>query len=389
MRNSSKTIALVIAVVSLGVGCVEPPMASPNSDEGHLFIDLEESLAVGWESEVLIMGPATGQQHCDDMRGCYPDSEKVEMLDVTSTDPAVVSVEGFESDAYGESDAVRLELEIHQEGEASLEFQFEVEGREPPVADDGNQGEEQDQDIEADRDDEADDDAGVWSDSYGVEAREVESVQLSRILDEVDSNGPYGLCPESGDGTYLMNSLDDYAVDLRLEKLDDQGNMLRGSGKLPFDIDPEEAVDLEEKDEAHHQVTMTPNEFGTVTISPEDGGSDFESSFMSLAEVSSLDTKLFRLNDEGIRAAEATRLVVDGIYEVAAKPELDSGAALCGGAVETSVESLTPATCEVVGEMADTGNPAITATHGGECHLRIALGDGVVEDWAYSVEYDW
>lgn len=394
MRICIKNMALAVGFLGLAVACVEPSLAGPNSDEGHLYVDLEQSLAVGWDAEVLIMGPPTGEQHCDDVRGCYPDSEEIEMLDVTSTDPSVVAVEGFEADRYGESQAVRLDLQILEEGEASLEFQFTVDGRQPPADDESDGGESANQTSDTDQNGEEEDvdgdgDSGVWSDSFGVEARQVSSVQLSRTVGESDSSGPYSLCPETGPGTYLMNGLDDYDVELHLEKLDEQGNRLRGSGKLPFEIEPEGAVELEISDEVGHPVIMKPNQFGTVTVAPTGAGKAFKASFASLAEVSSLETRVFRLNDEGIRAAEVTGLVVDSVYEVSAKPEIDGDAPLCGGAVETTVESLTPATCEAVGEMADTGNPAITASHGGECQLRIAVGDELVEDWVYSVEYGW
>lgn len=371
------------ALIATAMACVDDSTMTPNSDEGHLFIDLQKPLAAGWESEVLIMGPSTGGEHCDDDRGCYADHMPLTMEEIRSTDASVVEVKGFGSEDYGEVEVIRVDLEMMQEGEASLEFEFDVDGDYEPNSQ-----------QEDDPDDNTEDDSEWIEDSFGIEVREVSSVRLARILDDVEPTGPYGQCPESALGTYVMGHIDEYTVSLRFQKLDSEGNVLRGTGAFPFEKQPEEAVAIEEIDEAHHLVQMRPKEFGTVTLEPTMPGSPFRAHFVARGDIQDMDVSLRLLLEDGSRGAEAMVLGVDHFYEVDARPRVPEGGPLCGGAVQTSARSLTPAICEVRGEVMDSGNPALLASQIGECHLEITLhgaggGQGLVRQMVYGVEPTW
>lgn len=381
-RNIELAVALaaVLLVAAGAAGCVEDSdLEEPNSDEGHLFVDLEEALAVDWQSEVLVRGPSTGGEFCDDELGCYPEHETLEMKAVESSDPDVVEVEGFEPDTYGQAEAVRLDLEVVGEGEATLEFRFEVPGAD--IADQTGEGDHQEG-------------SEVLTDSFDVTAREVAAIRLSRMLEHSDPQGPFGQCPERGPGTYLMATLDDYTIPLQLAKLDDQGELLRGSGEFPVDVQPEGAVEVEEFDESNHLVTIRPRQFGQVELIPDGGGSSLEATFASLGDVTEMDVALHQVNEHGQRIGETDTMYAEYPYELEALPRTGADAPLCDGQVQVHVDSLTPAICDVYGELQTTGNPLVVAEHGGECRLRVTMegaagGGGLVEDRAFGVEYNW
>lgn len=334
----------------------------PNSDKGHLFVELEQALAVDWQAQILVRGPMGANGHLP-----------LKMEEVRSTDTSVVEVEGFEATTEGEQEAIRLDLEILGQGEARLEFEFSVDG-EYEI-----DGEEAPQEL---------------TDSFAVEAREVSSVGLSRMLEEVNPQGAYGRCPQSGLGTYLMDHLEEYVVNLYFEKRDAEGNLLRGSGKFPFEITPEGAVELEEVDERRHIVEMRPRAFGSVKVEPTRSGSPLEAHFKRVGDITQMEARLHLLNQEGRRSGEASAMVLDGLYEVEIRPHLPEGGPLCGGAVASEVQSLSPAICDVVGQVVDSGNPAIVANQIGECHLRLTLegaagGQGLVEEPFLEVQPAW
>lgn len=366
-------LALMAAVFAVGASCVEDPTTVPNSDRGHLFVDLEHALAAGWDSEILIRGPATEGQHCDEELGCYPDHLPIEMKDVTSTDPSVVEVKTFKAQSYGEVEAIRLDLEVGQPGEAVLEFEFSVDGE-----------------YEVDEEDPSD----SIRDSFGVEARAVSTVALTRMLGEADPQGPYGQCPESALGTYLMSHLDEYVVNVYFEKRDADGNQLRGSGPFPFDVQPQGAMEVGGVDESRHLVELRPRAFGTVTLEPTMPGRAFEAHIASRGDITEMEAQLYLLNEEGRRAGQASALVLDHVYEVDIGPHIPGGGPICGGAMATSVESLSPAICDVVGQVVDTGNPALLAGQIGECHVRMTLegaagGQELVETRFLQVQPNW
>lgn len=358
-------VGLGVLTASLAVmtSCVEDPTTIPNSDRGHLFVDLEQDLAAGWQSAVWIQGPIERRAHLP-----------LQMEEVSSSDSSVVKVEDFEWVSEEHNEGVRVDLDVVGAGEAVLEFKFSVDG---------------DYEYESEGQQEE-----LIYDSFGVQAREVSSVGLSRMLEEASADGPYGQCPESGLGTYLMNNLDQYVVQLYFEKRDDEGNLLRGKGKFPFEIKPEDAVEIEEIDESGHLVELRPRKFGTVTLEPTMAGRSFEAYFVSGSDVTEMEAQLYTLNQEGRRAGEAAALVPDGLYEVAIGPHIPEGGPICGGAMEATAQSLTPAICDVVGQVVDTGNPALAVTEMGECHLRMTLegaagGQGLVEEVTLPVEPNW
>ena len=429
MKYWSVVTLILIAAAMVLTSCVrDANIATANSDKGHLFIDLDDPLAVGWESEIVVLGPATGEQHCDNEHGCYSDHLPVEVNEVTSSDPSVVEVVDFKSEDFGEVETIRITLNSLSEGEARIELSFDVDGYSPGE----NTGEAQQslQDDQEDAEDNADEDVGEdeqedteenaeedvgedeqedaednaeenvggdsdWlSDSFEVETREVSSVRLSRLLEDVDPAGPFAQCPASDPGTYLVNHLDDFALQLKLEKIDDRGNLLRGTGKFPFDVEPEDAVDVEVVDEARHLVVLRPQTHGLVEMTPTENGVPFEAYFTAAGEVNDMTVALHALTDQGTRGGETSFMVVNYIFELEVGPYLPTDAPLCGGIMESSVQSLTPAICDVVGTVQDSGNPALLSEHGGECVLRITLegaanGHGLVEDVRVPVHYDW
>lgn len=378
-------------------GCVvDEPTTEPNSAQGHLFVDLDKPLAVEWDSEVLLFGPPTGDEHCDDELGCYSDHYDIEMHDVVSSDPSVVEVRNVAVESYGQVEAVRLDLRGVATGETQLEFVFSVDGDySPDDEDDGDEstdGETEDQSENAET--EQQEQPQRFVDSFPVESRNVSSVRLARPVEDVDPDGDYAQCPRSGPGLYMMRHIDEYAVQLGLEKIDDRGELLRGSGQIPFDIEPEDAVEIEEIEDAPGLVKLTPQQFGHVEMTPTQAGVPFEAHFVHTGAVSTMDTRLYLLTEHGGRQGEASVMIVDEFYEVEVAPSLTVDAPLCGGAMESTVESRTPAICEVAGPAQTTGNPVVIAGHGGQCHLRVTLegaagGHGLEEDYRYSVEYDW
>lgn len=385
MTTAIRTTAVMVCAVALvAAGCVEESTEQPNSNEGYLFVDLEHRLAVDWQSRVLVRGPATGGENCDPVLDCYPNHRKLDMKEVTSSDPDVVEVVDFEPDNYGEADAVRLDLDVVGEGEATLEFRFGIEGVDP--------GDYDSSDEEDDRTDIPDD--GVFVDSFDVAARQVAGTQLRRRLDEVDPLGPYANCPETDAGIYLMDGLDQYTVQLEFIKFDNEGNPLRGSGDFPVQMDPEDAVEVVSVDEPRHRVEIRPRNFGSVEMTPPGSNNPLEAHFVSLGDVSQMDVVLHQLARDGSRAGTNEVMFVNYLYELEARPKLGADLPLCGGAVPTEVDSLTPAICDQQGVVESTGNPAVAAANGGQCRFQVTLHRGssapeLVENHSFSVQYNY
>ena len=369
MKLRAYSAIVVVASLSLSA-CVETPSAQPNSDFGHLFVDVEEAFAVDWEANILVRGPATGGTVCDDMQ-CMPAHRVVDVEEVASVDPEVAEVTGFETVSFGEVQFLSVELDVVGAGEATIELAFTVEGYDPE---------------DAERDDE-----DRLIDSFGIEAREVASIDLSRVVSS-DDKSPYRSCPATGSGIHLLDDLSSQKTLLRLEKRDDEGELLRGSGNFPFDIEPEEAAAVEDYDEARGLITVEPRQWGDVVLQPHTDGSALQMRYARFSEVISTDTRLYAIDQLGGRMGEVTELVVDYVYEVETRPNLPADQALCQGAGAVRVETLTPAICDVVGWLETTGNPAVVGFYGGECHLEVELfspggTSAVVENWAYLVVY--
>ena len=396
MNSQRVILAFGLCTVAGLWGCVESSISGePNSDQGYLFVELDEALAVDWQSEVLVKGPATGAEHCDNERGCYLDHQPLEMHEVVSSDPEVVEVREFKDDSYGDTDAVRLMLDVVGEGEATLEFRFDAEGIAVDDATEGEEAEDSDGASDSDGDDGADaGESESIADSFSVEAREVASLHLERRVGDVDPAGPYGLCPSTGAGTYLLSQVDEMQLEMGFEKLDAGGRRLRGSGGFPVDIEPDDAVEVVDVDEPNHSVTIEPTQFGSVTMTPEGHDQSVEHHFLRAGDLTAMDARLYRLDEQGGRAGATSTMIVDAIYEIEALPGLSGDQPLCGGRVATSVNSMTPAICDEVGVMETTGNPAVTAAHGGVCRLRVSLetgtaGASLVEEHTYDVQYSW
>ena len=370
--------ALVLLAATLG-GCVEnQPSVTPNSDGGHLFIDLEAPVAVGWTSEVVIFGPATGGQHCEEGFGCYADHHPIQMGEVISSDESIVEVLGFEVQQYGAVDGIRVDLEAHQEGEVTLDFSFTVEG----VESETDEAQEEDQEQIG----------GPVVDSYTVETREVAHMRLARETGHVNPLGPYGTCPERGEGAYLMDVPGEYDILVQMQKLDERGNLLRGFGQFPFEIEPEELVEVQMENESLHQVRLTPKDYGTMTITPEMGGDPFINHFVPVSDVQSLEARAYGLGGQGGRGSEVVQFSEGRFYEFVLAPVLN--VPLCGGRMDVQVQTLTPVICEPAGQLQDRPNEAIAAHHAGDCLLRLTApaaggGEGLVQELVIPVQHDW
>ena len=387
-----QVVAVTAWLALAGWGCPveDPALAQPNSEEGHLFVDLEDPLAVDWETEILVFGPSQGGEHCDGERGCYPDHMTLKEVEVSSSDPEIVEITSVEVEPYGEVQALRISVAARGTGEAYLEFEFSVEGEYPPPEEDEGDQEEDQQALQ----EESSPEGERLSDRFVLEAREVASVRLVRRVDGVDPAGPFGECPRSEQGVYVMANLEQYSVTVDLEKIDDGGTPLRGSGEIPFEIIPEGAVELEEVDDRGEQIRLIPREFGAVELQPTRAGVPFEVYFARLGDIDEVDVQLYGLTDQGFRAQPSSVMYVDYLYELDVQPRLPVEAPLCGGALEVNVISQTPAICDVVGEMLNNGNPAVAAAHGGHCRFQATLagaggGHGLEESFTFPVEYAW
>lgn len=367
---------IVLIQAAFIAGCVERNSApAANSERGYLFLDLEESIAAGWESEILILGPATGKQVCDSLYGCYAGHRPLKMREIFSDDEEILEVLEFEEATVGKLKGTRLRVKSHQAGEATLQFAFAVDGMEPG---DG---------------DESVDEEGNFIDSFRVEAKDLASVKLQRLVEGVDPRGPYGQCTQSGPGVYLMDSLEAYEVNLRFLKLDEEGNWLRGSGELPFSMEPEGAFEITAVEESAHLIRVKPTRFGMVTMTPDEEGESFENYFMSHGEVEAVEVRAYGLGANGERRGEVSRFKAGENFELTVHPGL-SGMPLCGGHLVAHFESLTPVVCEPLGAIEARGSLALATYYGGECILRVTVpgirqGQGLVETLAVEVGYNY
>lgn len=373
-------LALALLIM-MGCGETEPPPA--NSDGGHLYVDLEEAVAAGWNSEVVIFGPVQGGRRCHGGE-CYYDHRRLEILEVFSSDEDVVEVLEIQEESFLGVPGIRLLLEAKEEGEAKIELVFDVEGLEP--------GEEGDQ-SELDQEEAEALDEEHFRDSFTVEVREVAEIRLRRVLDHVDPAGPYGSCGEGGAGIYLTAFPGEYDLLLEASKLDARGERLRGSGALPFEVEPEGAMEVVEEFESLHLFRVRPKEHGKVTLKPREGaGADLVQEFLAPAEVAQIDVRGYELSQEGGRLREVTQFREGFYYEIAATPRLEGGP-LCGGRLEQEAISLTPALCEPAGSLG-RGTDAFLAHFAGECILRVAVegvggGAGITQDLAIPVVHGY
>lgn len=374
--KSTLAVAAIVVVSALlsTTGCVESlPSVEPNSDEGHLFVDLDSALAVGWEATILVRGPLTGEHYCDE-EDCFLEHHVLQIEELVSSDQSVFVVNDFQSVEEGAVQAVAVDIEVVDEGQANLEFSFFAEGYDPQSS--GEADEESD--------------TSLVTDSFGVEARPVDSIHLARFASNEKPKSPYRDCPEHGAGTHLFAELGEESILVRVEKRDEEANLLRGSGKLPVEIEPADAVDVDDVDEARHLVAITPVQWGPISLIPEGPGSSLEFRILSTSDVTDLDVQLWAISESGDRMHEAEELVADFVYEMEVLPAVPPDAPLCQGAQPTSVESLTPAICDVVGILETTENPAVVGFQMGECHLEVripALGgpDGLRAEVDYTV----
>lgn len=363
--------AIIVSVLSciFAVGCVPPSPEAPNSDAGHLYVEDDQALAVDWEANLIIRGPTTGGSVCDDQQ-CMSAHRAVSIESAVSSDPEVIEVVDWELKAYGEVEFMVLTVKAHGAGEAKLDLEVEIEGYDP-------------EDTER-----SDDDYLV--DSFSLEARDVEEVALSRLVGE-QTPGPYQSCPARERGVHLLDSLGSELTLLRMEKRDADGELLRGGGHFPVDIEPAEVATLADYDEAQHLVTLEAEQWGEITATPEQGEA-LTAIYAPFSEVQSTDTRLYALNQNAGRIGEVEELVVNYMFEVASPPALAEGESLCQGAGSVAVTSQTPAVCDVVATIDATGNPGVVATYGGECVLEVTLASPdesqtLVETWAFPAVY--
>ncbi len=367
-----------------GQACVEDPLPEANSDAGHLFIEVERALAVDWGATIAVFGPLTGDTACVDNEGCRYDHHAVEVKDVGSSAPDVVEVVGFGEESFGGVQGVALELEAHEEGAVELEFRIRLPDELIDDDDDGESDENEQESVSEN---------GVVTDTFSLEARDVASIDLRRDLEDLEAPTPYGNCPGSSLGLYLMDQLSQYRVEVIAEKRDAQGQALRGDGEAPFEIEPEDGASVETSLQRDRYI-LSPERFGELKLRAELGGATWEAQFEQVSNITDMVKRLYRLNNEG-RRAEVVEFLHEGqIYEVEVGPDLSGYPPLCGGAMEGYVESMSPAICDVVGMTMDTGNDVIEVGQMGECTLRATLdgaaaGQGVTRDFIYWVEGQW
>ena len=377
-------VGVVLALVGIGLGgCGETAPPPANSDQGHLYVDLEEAIAAGWESEVLIFGPVQGGRRCHGGE-CYFDHRRLEIREVLSSDEAVVEVLSVEEESFLGVPAIRLILEGKAEGEAGIELVFDVEGLDPAdfVEEAQEEGGEFDE-VSADH----------FRDSFRVKVREVAEIRLQRYLDHVDPSGPYGRCPAEGLGVYLTASPGEYDVLVEAVKLDREGGRLRGGGDLPFTVDPEGAMEVIEVIESLHLYRLRPQEYGALRVVPreESEGGELIFEVRAPSQIEEIDMRGFELSQQGSRVREVTQFQVGSYYEIVAQARIEGGP-LCGGRLETQVLSLTPGICEGAGFVQGRGTAAFYAHAAGECLLRVQApgalgGEGITRDLVIPVAH--
>lgn len=360
-------------------GCVASEQGPvPNSEAGHLFVDLNTPLAAGWDATILVLGPINGEQICDEEIGCYPDHRALEAHDISlSGDEGVVEVVGFEEVELMGVAGARVALKALQPGRARVELVFDVEGLEPP--------------RESDADGEADpDDAPHFVDAFEVEVRDVERVELRRVTGGVDPQGRYGSCPATGAGAYVFDDPGELAITVEQRKVDAEGQLLRGSGQFAFEVDPPEAMALFDGEESLHQIRLEPAQSGVIALTDQEGQPLMSFRLGGPDAVDGAQPRVIEVTGEGQRGFAVNRMEQGRFYELQLGPTLGQ-APLCGGDAVVQKQVMTPSTCELATAPTANSVQLVRALNPGECWVRFVSpqangGRGIAVDFQLDVD---
>lgn len=367
---------ILFVLLALLASCGEFTPPPVNSENGLLYVDLEEALASGWESEILVFGPVRSGQSCHGGE-CYYDHRELEILSIESSNEEILEVLGSREERFLGVPGTWVKLKAHEEGEARISLTFQVDGLNPADL-------EEEQENESAQGGEAEEDFFV--DSFTVEVRTVDRVRIQRFLDHVDTGGIYGSCPATGSGVYLTESPGSFDVLLNVELLDYQGQRLRGQGEPPFEVHPEESIEIIEFLERDHTYRIRARQMGPLEIKPKIGEGSVTLVYRSLGFVEGFQTHAYLINDQGGRLERVTRFRTQRLYEVEVIPELE--APLCGGRLQYRVDSMTPALCEPVATVEARGTTVFYSHFAGDCVLRVTLvgGEGLQEELVFPVD---
>ncbi|TXC77784.1 hypothetical protein FRC91_03350 [Bradymonadales bacterium TMQ1] len=372
------TLALSLPLAST-TGCVASEQGPlPNSEAGHLFVDLNTPLAAGWDATILVLGPTNGEQICDEGIGCYPDHRALEAHDISlSGDEGVLEVVGFEEVELMGVAGARVSLKALQPGRARVELVFDVEGLDPP----------------ANTDPERVEDAGElphFVDAFEVDVREVNRVELRRVIGGVDPQGRYGSCPATGAGAYVFDDPTELAITVEQRKLDAEGQLLRGSGQFAFEVDPPEAMALFEGEESLHQIRLEPSQSGAIALKGDQGEALMSFRLGGPEAVDGAQPRVIEVTTEGQRGFAVNRMVQGRFYELQLGPTL-AQAPLCGGDAVVQKQVMTPANCEFATAPTANSVQLVRALNPGECWVRFVSpqasgGRGIAVDFQLDVE---
>ncbi|RAL25213.1 hypothetical protein DL240_03105 [Lujinxingia litoralis] len=348
----------------------------PNSERGHLFVDLDAPVAAGWESSVLIMGPSNGEEICRESIGCYGDHHALSAHEVRVTgEEGAIEVVAFREVELMGVPGAEVVLRALVPGQARVELSFDIEGMEPPV-------------------EESEEPGGAppehFVDAFEVEVRELARVELRRTSGGVDPQGRYGRCPVQGAGAYVFDDPTEVAIFIEQRKLDGDGELLRGSGAFAFEVDPEDALAVFDGEESLHQVRLEPARAGRVSLVDDQGEAQLTFLLSRPSEVDGAQPRMVEITAEGQRGLVVNRMVQGRYYELQLGPTV-GGAPLCGGDAVVQKQVMTPVTCELVNGPTSHSEQLVRALNPGECWVRFVAaeangGRGISVDFQLDVD---
>jgi hypothetical protein len=346
-RWPEKTTPLVITLLGAaflaGTGCVEPLPIVPNSDQGKFFVDNELAIAQGWQSHIVLVGPQTGRQHCDRATGlCYADHQAIELTDVVSLDPEMVDVVEFGEHQLGEVKGGRVLVSALEEGTVKLEATATI-GEESVV------------------------------DTFNVRVAPVAKIDLAMYRpDPVAPYSRHAFCAPEVEALYLVDGIEGLAFDLTMTKRDQRGKVLRGHGQFPITVEPSEAAELTDGEEALSLIRVIPRQQGRIKLKSQKGSSEIAFHFARQGDVNAGLATVFRRDASGQRLAEVGELIQGQTYDFAVFP-LVGQVPLCGGDARVVKQNLTPTNCSFVGSAHPGSDQVVQTTQPGECHIVFNL----------------
>ncbi|MBA2661098.1 MAG: hypothetical protein H0U74_02290 [Bradymonadaceae bacterium] len=340
---SLPTIALLLAsILALCAACDAPQALSPNSDNGLFFADNVNGLAMGWKSGITLVGPQNDEYACDQESGaCALGHVALKIISARSLDETALKVIAIEPMRIGTVNGAKIVVEALAQGTVKLEAEVEIEGE-------------------------------VLIDTFDVHVEPVARVGLGRLLEGIAPYSRYAGCTNDKPGAYVFSDPTQLELALNLVKLNAKGEALRGYGKYPITMDPQDSVEFKSYDELRNRLTLTPRINGRVVLRPESDGQALVFSFVGEQAIDNLTPAVFVRDQQGQRSKTTTVLAQGEVYDVALFPTV-GGAWLCGGDVTTKKVALTPSTCGFFGEVHDHSEQLIQALNPGECRIRFVV----------------